>query len=112
MNEGWIRVAADSLPQAAILRENGRLHEGESEAIALVLVRGPGGLLLMDEAHGRQVAQQRGIAVSAILGVLLRAKRKGRISAVSAELERLRHDSGFHLHDALVQRVRVLAGEA
>ncbi len=112
VNEGWIRVATDPLPDAAILRENGRLHDGESEAIALILVRGPGGLLLMDEAHGRQVAQQRGISVSGILGVLLRAKQEARIPNVSAELERLRRDSGFYLHDALVQRVRLLAGEA
>lgn len=112
VREDWIRVATDPLPEAAILRQDGKLHAGESEAIALIQSRGPDGVLLMDEAHGRNIARHRGIAVTGILGVLLRAKEEGKIPSVSLELERLRRETGFYLHDDLVHQVRVLANEA
>ncbi len=112
VNEGWIQVATEQLPEAQILQQSDKLHAGESEAIALLQARDAGGLLLMDEAHSRNLAHERRIAVTGILGVLLRAKQEGMIPSLSVELERLRQDSGFYLHDELVRQVRVLADEA
>lgn len=109
--EGWIQIAADVLPEAAILQHDVRLHAGESEAIALLIVRDVNGLLLMDEAHGRNIARQRGLAVTGILGILLRAKQEGMIDSLRIELERLRQESGFYLHEQLARQILILAGE-
>lgn len=111
VNDGWIQVATDLLPEAADLQQDGRLHAGESEAIALLRARGVDGLLLMDEAHGRSVARQHALAVTGILGILLRAKEDGLVLSLRVELERLRHESGFYLHEQLVRRILALAGE-
>jgi len=53
VSEGWIQVASEALPEAANLRQNGKLHAGEAEAIALLQARQSDGVLVMDEAYGR-----------------------------------------------------------
>lgn len=108
---GWIEVAAGLLPEAADLQRDGRLHAGEAEAMALARQHGADALLLMDEAHGRSVARARRQAVTGLLGVLLRAKQEGLIPSVRAELDRLRNESGFHLHEQLIRQVLRQAGE-
>ena len=44
--------------------------------------------------------------------VVLRAKQEAIIPSLGIELERLRRETGFYLHDELSQRVLLLAGEA
>lgn len=57
VSEGWIQVASEALPEAANLRQNGKLHAGEAEAIALLQARQSDGVLVMDEAYGRSEAR-------------------------------------------------------
>jgi len=111
VSDGWIQVATEPLPEAVTLQKDGKLDPGESEAIALLLARGSDGILLMDEAHGRSVAKQRGLKITGLVGVLLRAKQDGLILSLKEELDKLRRGTGFYLHPQLVQQVLTLAGE-
>lgn len=111
VSEGWIQIASDALPEAANLRQDGKLHAGEAEAIALLQARRSDGVLVMDEAYGRSEGRRRGLVVTGILGILLRAKREGLIVSLRVEMERLRRESGFFLHEELVQQILELAGE-
>lgn len=71
LHEGWIRVESprDS-PLLRILQL--QLHPGEAETIALATDTGAD-IVLIDEQEGRQFAAKAGLAVTGVLGVLLRA---------------------------------------
>lgn len=61
------------------------LDRGEAEAIALAAEIGAD-ILLIDELEGRSVARELGLTVRGVLGVLLRAKKTGRITAIKPEM--------------------------
>jgi predicted nucleic acid-binding protein len=105
-SKGWWEVAAPSA-DATQLRQ--MLDPGEAEAIQLaeeIRCR----FLLIDERRGRAVARRRGIPIVGTGGLLLGAKRAGRLSSVTPELERL-SDIGYRLAPTLVKEIRRLAGE-
>src|SRR6185436_9765540 len=81
------------------------LDEGEAEAIVLA-----GELhadyLLMDEAAGRAVAIRCGLRVIGLLGLLLRAKERGMIAAVTPLLDTLEREAGFWMTADLKRGVR------
>ncbi|GAK56436.1 hypothetical protein U27_03398 [Candidatus Vecturithrix granuli] len=52
-----------------------------------------------------------GLRPIGILGILLRAKREGKIASLSREMLRLRHEAGFFIAESLFQRLRREAGE-
>lgn len=64
------------------------LDAGEREAIALA-VHLSADLVLLDERRGREVARERGLAVSGTLGVIDLADRRGLVRVADA-LERLK----------------------
>jgi predicted nucleic acid-binding protein len=87
------------------------LHLGEAEAIALALEMKPG-YLLIDEREGRTLARQLGLTITGVLGVLLRAKRRGQIEAVKPEIEALRSRARFFVAPALEAAILAEAGES
>mgnify|MGYP003379692559 CR=1 FL=1 len=109
LHEQWIQVATlnDSHLLNVLLLH---LHRGEAEAIALAADM-HAGLVLIDEQEGRQLAQQAGLSVSGVLGVLLRAKRNGHIDAIKPEIQSLRHKARFFISPSLEIRVLSDAGE-
>jgi len=75
----WLEVTAPQRIPASVLE--GGLDAGETEAIALALDLHPD-TLLMDERLGRRLAQQHGLPVTGLLGLLALAKNSGLICAV------------------------------
>ena len=84
------------------------LGRGEREAI--LLASREDALLLMDDRKGRRAARSAGVRVIGTGRVLIAAKRKGLLQSVSPVLDEL-VEVGYRLSDALVQRLRELAGE-
>ncbi len=69
-------------------------------------------LLLIDEQHGRTVAQRLGLRVIGLLGVLIEAKHRGLIPAVRPLLDALINRAGFWVtRDLYVQVLRAAAEE-
>ena len=53
--------------------------------------------ILLDERDARRVARSFGLKVTGVLGVLLRAKKEGKLSALRREMEELRREAGFFI---------------
>ena len=82
---------------------------GEASAIALCLeVDEP--LLILDDRKARTIAREAGIPLTGTIGVIVKAKETGIVSAVSPLLERL-SESGFWMSDELRSHVSKLSGE-
>ena len=86
------------------------LDVGESEAIALAIEL-EAERILMDETIGRGVAKEQGLALTGVVGVLVKAKDCGLIKEVKSLLDRLRDPVNFWISDALYQRVLEAAEE-
>ena len=67
-------------------------------------------LILMDDGLARAHARGLGLRITGTLGVILRAKREGRITAVAPLLRQLQ-DEGFRIAPATRAEVLRLAGE-
>ena len=86
------------------------MDRGEAGAIALA-----GELhadhLLIDERKGRRLAQQQGVPVVGLLGVVLMAKRAGFIPSARSLLNRLDQEAGIYLTDDLKDTALKTLGE-
>lgn len=108
-SQPWISVRVPLQPEN-IRRFDGDLDLGEAEAIALALELQPD-YLLIDEQRGRQRADELGLPVVGLLGVLMRAKNAGLIEAVGPVMEELVMQAGFRIHPTLYQNVLTQVGE-
>lgn len=86
------------------------LDEGERQAILLALAQTSETVLLMDDRAGRTAARQRKVAVTGVVGLLLRAKERGLIRTVTPSLRQLQR-AGYWLSDETIQSARTLARE-
>lgn len=84
------------------------IDQGETSAIALALEQGAG--VLMDDKVGRRVATQLGVKSLGTAGVLVLAKRRGRLASVRSHLEAL-IASGYFLGANVVSEAMRMAGE-
>lgn len=100
----WLRVEIE----APDPRLSATLDAGEASAIPLA--ERLHATLLVDDASARAVAQDRGIRIVGTLGVLLLAKRAGRVSLVAPILERMAA-LGMYVSADLRRRVLQAAGE-
>ena len=86
------------------------LDAGEAEAIALATDL-PQSLLLLDDADARETALQMGLDFTGTVGVLMRAKRVGKLPALKPVLDRLMQQHRFRLSRSLYEEVLGRAGE-
>src|SRR5262249_39999471 len=87
------------------------LGAGETPVLAVALAHGDCTAVL-DDAAGRKCARTLGIPVIGTLGVVLRAKRQGRIASAARVMQDL-HAAGLYLDDTTITDVlRHSAGEA
>jgi uncharacterized protein len=92
------------------LREGKGLDPGESEAIALAIEVGAFEILI-DEQAGRRIARELGLATIGVLGLLVRAKQKGLLNAVTPQIDRLTAELNFFISEALRNEIIRLARE-
>ena len=86
------------------------LDVGEAATITLATAQ-QARVVVLDEAHGRRVAQRRGLAIIGTLGVLLRAKQAGLIPIVAPLIDEMRAQ-GRYISPALRAQVLRVAGES
>jgi len=104
LTAGWLVPCPDVLPPAG-----GRLDPGESSAIARALEIGAG--LLLDDRAAVVYARGLGLKVIGTLGILVLAKRQGKLVRVAPLIEQLRA-SGHYLGEAVIAAALTAAGEA
>ena len=106
---GWLvtrEVQNIPLVQALALE----LDNGEAEALALATDLGVE-IIVMDEHDGRMRARAMGLKTVGVIGILLRAKKEGKIQSLHDVLQALREQIGFFISDELFQKILVEAGE-
>ena len=102
-----VRIATvDLIPRDIEVWDLGR---GESEVLAWALTS-EGSRVVVDDLEARRCAQALGIGVIGTLGVVLRAKRMGLISAARPIVDQLRR-VGLYVSEDLVERALAHLGE-
>jgi len=84
------------------------VDEGEAEAIALAQEKGL--RIILDDRKARAIAMRLSIPVTGTVGLLLKAKEAGIVSAVKPLLEAL-DASQFHIGREIYSQALRLAGE-
>ncbi len=84
------------------------IDPGEAQAIAIAKTQQ--GLLLIDDKAGRRCARHMGIPVTGSLGVMLKLKQNGRLSALKPLLEKL-SQHGYRYSALLIEQILEKAGE-
>jgi uncharacterized protein len=105
----WLRVQPLQNSVKANLYER-KVDRGEAEAIALAEELHADHLLI-DERKGRRLAQQQGVPVVGLLGVVLLARRAKLISSARTLLEELDAKAGIYLSDELKNAALKTVGE-
>ncbi len=86
------------------------LDEGEAEAITLFREI-QADIILLDEKDGRKIARRLGQKVLGTVGILLWAKKNGKIDSLEEHLNLLQRNGKFRLGNAVYQRALEIAGE-
>jgi len=119
VSSGFPPIAVSSIPAVRvqapsdsrlISRFQQELDRGESEALALAIEVGAK-IILIDEKLGRATAEHEGLQPVGALGVLVRGKQVGLVTAVLPLMDRLRDELGFFMSSELYDKVRRLADE-
>lgn len=109
INADWIEI--QSIEDSELIQNlKKRLDEGESEAIALA-VKIRADFLVMDEWKGRRIAQEMGLQIIGIVGILTAAKRKSIILEVKPILDELIEMVGFRIHPSIYAAALKDSGE-
>ncbi len=103
----WIQIR--SVVSAAIIPAVIDLGQGEAEVLALGL-ENLDSLLIFDDSLARRIADLYGLKYTGTLGVLVKAKQSGYLSAVAPVITMLR-SKGMWLTDKIINDVLRLSGE-
>lgn len=109
LKAGWIRIETVNLyPLVRAMQRD--LDKGEAEAIALAIQLNADWVLI-DEREGRKAAKSMELKVLGVLGVLLKAKREGRLGSLKQAMGRLREKAGFYIRADLYSVIMREGGE-
>lgn len=110
MSQGWLQSREiQNKPLARSLSLE--LHKGEAEAITLAMDLGLD-MIVMDERIGREHAKALGLKTVGVLGVLLNAKKHGKLDSVGKAMKALRREIGFFISERLYEEILRQAGES
>ena len=104
----WLRVVEVTNRNLVTLL-NAEVDRGEAKAIALALET-QASLILLDDAEAREKARLYHLKMTGLLGILLRARKSGKIQSLAENLDALRH-SGFWLNARLTDCLLREVGE-
>ena len=107
--QNWITVTPVT-NLALVAKLEHQLDKGEAESIALAMQL-QADYLLIDEIRGRHIAEEMGLKIVGLLGILVKAKQENSVMLVRPLLERLIKEAGFRIHISLYDRVLEMAGE-
>lgn len=105
----WIQVV-ELTNRELLMLFDGELDLGEAEAIALSIEL-KADVLLIDEVEGRREAQNQGLEITGLVGILLEAKKAGLIDAIRPEIENLTSKANFWMSPQLIELALELAFE-
>lgn len=108
LNMKWIK-AVKVKNRSIVNKLNRHLDLGESEAIALS-IETKADVLIIDERKGRAVAQRMRINIIGTIGVLIKAKREGKIPVIRPYLDQLK-GHGFRMSKELYEQALEEVGE-
>lgn len=103
----WLRVEGLASQRLSRLL-NATLGKGESEAIALAVQLDT--LLITDDKQARAAAEQLGLKVKGVLGILIAAKQSGYIAEIKPLVNQL-EANGFRISRSLRDEALWMAGE-
>ena len=106
----WVDLDERDLRTAVARLLRNHLDAGEAEALGLAL-EVQADLVLSDDRQARIAAESLGLRVQGTLGILLEARRQGKIQVLAPLLIHLRA-KGVWLSDALIERVLQEVGES
>jgi len=106
-NTSWLTVV-ETRPVPALIQA-WDLGEGESAVLAWAYTH-QGAEAIVDDLAARRCAATLGIPVRGTLGLVLTAKRRGRIPEARPVVERLRQ-AGMYLSTHVMQQALALVGE-
>ncbi|MEA5449823.1 DUF3368 domain-containing protein [Leptolyngbya sp. CCNP1308] len=108
----WVEIKELTFRDAVddLLRQQ-KLDLGEAEAIILAISLNAN-LLIIDEQLGRNVAKQKGLEITGLLGALLEAKSKGIILQVKPIVDDLVGRAKFRVSTDLYRKILTLADES
>ena len=107
-DDGWLRITP--LRHAVPPEIGAGLHAGEAEAIALAGEQ-RADMVLLDDGAARRRASNIGLRFIGVLGILLRARQRGRLPSLREEIRRLREEAHFFGAPKLEAEVLAAAGE-
>lgn len=100
---GWIQIkAVKQGPLVSAIQRD--LDKGEAEAIALA-IRVNAEWVLLDERDGRNAAKSFKLNVVGVLGILLKAQRKGKLKSLKQAMDKLREKAGFYIRADLYSAI-------
>lgn len=103
----WATVVAPS-ERVLVAALQIMVDAGEAEAIALAVEKGV--RVILDDRKARSVASRLGVPVTGTVGLLLKAKQAGLVTAIKPLLAALAANQ-FHISQELVTEALRLAGE-
>lgn len=105
----WIEVKSiENRADYAMYRS--RLHSGEIEVMILAQQVPRADLVILDDMAARKTANYLGIPLTGTIGVLIKAKQRGIITAVMPILEEL-EANGFFISNKVKQMIITKTGE-
>jgi uncharacterized protein len=107
---GWLQVKEEVKDQPLVQALRRELDQGEAEAIALAL-QAKAEWTLLDERDARRVAKELGLRVTGVLGILLWARREGKLPSLQTALVQLREQAGFYIRAELFADLLSKSGE-